>query len=31
MRDLHIELAGLNDEAAVLAAQIQKNFEGLGL
>ena len=31
MRDLHIELAGLNDEAAVLAAQIQGNFEGLGL
>ena len=31
MRDLHIELAGLNEEAASLAAQIQGNFEGLGL
>ena len=31
MRDLHIELAGLNEEAAMLAAQIQANFEGLGL
>lgn len=31
MRDIHIELAGLNEEAAALAAQIQKNFEGLGL
>ena len=31
MRDLHIELAGLNEEAAALAAQIQKNFSGLGL
>ena len=31
MRDLHIELAGLNEEAAALAAQIQANFEGLGL
>ena len=31
MRDIHIELAGLNEEAAVLAAQIQTNFEGLGL
>ncbi len=30
MRDIHIELAGLNAEAAVLAAQIQANFEGLG-
>ncbi len=31
MRDIYIELAGLNEEAAALAAQIQKNFEGLGL
>lgn len=31
MRDIHIELAGLNEDAAALAAQIQANFEGLGL
>jgi type I restriction enzyme M protein len=31
MRDIHVELAGLNEEAAGLAAQIQGNFEGLGL
>lgn len=31
MRDIHIEMAGLNEEAAALAAQIQANFEGLGL
>lgn len=31
MRDIHIELAGLNEEAAALAAKIQANFEGLGL
>lgn len=31
MRDIHIELVGLNEEAAALAAQIQANFEGLGL
>ncbi|AQS92082.1 DNA methyltransferase [Gluconobacter albidus] len=31
MRDIHIELARLNEEAGVLAAQIQGNFEGLGL
>jgi type I restriction enzyme M protein len=31
MRDIHIELAGLNEEAAALAAQIQANFEGMGL
>jgi type I restriction enzyme M protein len=31
MRDIHIELAGLNEEAAALAAQIHANFEGLGL
>ena len=30
LRDIHIELKGLNEEAAVLAAQIQKSFEGLG-
>ena len=31
MRDIHIELAGLNEEAEALAAQIKSNFEGLGL
>jgi type I restriction enzyme M protein len=31
MRDIHIELAGLNEEAAALAAQIQANFESFGL
>lgn len=31
MRDIHVELAGLNEEAAGLAARIQSNFEGLGL
>jgi type I restriction enzyme M protein len=31
LRDIHIELAGLNDEAAVLAASIQKNFEEMGV
>lgn len=31
LRDIHLELAGLNEEAAVLAAQIQKNFEELGV
>lgn len=29
MRDIHIELSGLNKEAAALAAQIQANFEGM--
>ncbi|MCD2452246.1 hypothetical protein GO003_017800 [Methylicorpusculum oleiharenae] len=29
--DIHIELKGLNEEAAILAAQIQKNFEELGV
>ncbi|NQY82261.1 MAG: hypothetical protein HRT36_04390 [Alphaproteobacteria bacterium] len=29
LRDIHLELANLNNEAAVLAAQIQKNFEEL--
>ena len=31
MRDIHIELAGLNEEAAKLAVQIKSNFEGLGI
>ena len=31
MRDIHIELKGLNEEAGELAAQIQANLEGLGL
>ncbi|MCA9473732.1 MAG: N-6 DNA methylase, partial [Nitrospira sp.] len=31
LRDIHIELQGLNEEATVLAAQIQKNFEELGV
>jgi type I restriction enzyme M protein len=31
LRDIHIELAGLNEEASELAAQIQKNFEELGV
>lgn len=31
MRDIHIELAELNEAAAALAAQIQTNFAGLGL
>ncbi|AVJ56733.1 DNA methyltransferase [Idiomarina sp. OT37-5b] len=31
LRDIHIELKGLNEEAAQLAAQIQKNFEELGI
>jgi type I restriction enzyme M protein len=31
LRDIHIELKGLNDEAEQLAAQIQKNFEELGI
>ena len=30
LRDIHIELQGLNEEAAILADQIQKNFEELG-
>ena len=29
LRDIHAELADLNAEAAVLAARIQENFEGL--
>ncbi len=31
LRDIHGELADLNAEAAVLAARIQENFEGLGI
>ena len=31
MRDIHVELADLNAEAAGLAARIQENFEGLGI
>jgi len=31
LRDIHIELKGLNEEASRLAAQIQKNFEELGI
>jgi type I restriction enzyme M protein len=30
LREIHTELADLNEEAAVLAAKIQENFEGLG-
>lgn len=30
LRDIHIELADLNKEAAELAAKIQENFEELG-
>ena len=31
MRDIHAELGELNQEAAVLAAKIQENFEALGV
>jgi type I restriction enzyme M protein len=31
LRDIHIELADLNQEAVALAATIQRNFEGLGI
>ena len=31
LRDIHIELKGLNDEAVILATQIQKNIEELGI
>lgn len=31
LRDIHIELKGLNEEAVDLATQIQKNFEELGI
>lgn len=30
LRDIHLELKGLNEEAAVLAAKIARNFEALG-
>ncbi len=31
LRDIHVELADLDQEAAALAAKIQENFEGLGI
>jgi type I restriction-modification system DNA methylase subunit len=31
LKDIHIELSGLNEEAVELAAQIAKNFEELGV
>jgi type I restriction enzyme M protein len=31
LKDIHIELADLNEEAVSLAAKIQENFEGLGI
>jgi type I restriction enzyme M protein len=31
LKDIHIELADLNEEALALAAKIQENFEGLGI
>ena len=31
LRDIHTELADLNQEAVELAARIQANFEGLGV
>jgi len=31
MREIHLELEGLNDEAVRLAAVIQRNFGGLGV
>ena len=31
IRDIHIELADLNHEAAELATTIQQNFEELGI
>lgn len=31
MRDIHTELAGLNEEAAALAKTIQKIFEEIGI
>ena len=31
LREIHVELAGLNEEAAGLAAKIQANFEELGI
>ena len=31
LRDIHVELAGLNEEAVELAKRIQRNFEELGI
>jgi type I restriction enzyme M protein len=31
LRGIHVELAGLNEEAAKLAKAIQRNFEELGI
>ena len=31
LRDIHVELADLNKEAATLAKTIQENFDGLGI
>ena len=31
MRDIHVELTDLNQEAVELAAKIQKNFEEMGI
>lgn len=31
LRDIHVELAGLNEEAVALAGKIAKNFEELGI
>jgi len=31
LRDIHVELADLNQEAAALGVKIQENFEGLGV
>lgn len=31
LRDIHIELDGLNEESAILAQKIAKNFEELGI
>jgi type I restriction enzyme M protein len=31
LRDIHVELVSLNEEAAELARKIQENFEGLGV
>ena len=30
LRDIHVELTGLNEEAVALAAKIARNFEELG-
>ena len=31
LRDIHVELTDLNQEAVGLAAKIKKNFEGMGI